>query len=44
MNSGYEEGIMQPEQAQLFSIQAKIIRLIQTANGQSVCYALCVLC
>lgn len=39
MNSGYEGGIMQPEQAQLFSVHAEIIRLIQTANGQSACYA-----
>jgi hypothetical protein len=30
---------MEPEQAQLFSLQAEIIRLIQTAQGQSACYA-----
>ena len=30
---------MKPEEARLFSIQVEIIRLIQTANGQSACYA-----
>jgi hypothetical protein len=35
----YEEGIMEPEKAPLFSIQAEIIRLIQAANGQNSCYA-----
>ena len=30
---------MEPERVPLFSIQAEIIRLIQTANGQDACYA-----
>lgn len=30
---------MEPEQIQLFSLQAEIIRLIQTAHGQGACYA-----
>jgi len=30
---------MEPEKALPFSIQAEIIRLIQTANGQESCYA-----
>lgn len=34
-----EEGMMDPERAASFSIQAQIIRLIQAANGQDLCYA-----
>lgn len=30
---------MDPEEATSFSIQAEIIRLIQAANGQDLCYA-----
>lgn len=39
MNSADEKGIMEPEKIPLFSIQAEIIRLIQTADGQNPCYA-----
>ena len=39
MNSADEKGIVEPEEAPLFSIQAEIIKLIQTANGQNPCYA-----
>jgi hypothetical protein len=39
MNSENEKNIMEPEKAPLFSIQAEIVRLIQTANGQVSCYA-----
>lgn len=34
-----KKGIMDPEEATSFSIQAEIIRLIQAANGQDLCYA-----
>lgn len=30
---------MEPENTQLFGLQAEIIRLIQIANGQDACYA-----